>query len=100
MELDEATGGYILSQVAGQQLSEELPRGLFRQIAAVMAGASVVTGGVSAGLLPALVFASPRVTGEVLRALGIAANKIDALLGAFSKVRREIQIPPVVDQGK
>lgn len=93
MELDEATGGYILSSVAGQQLSEELPRGLFRQIAAGIAGASVITGGVSAGLLPALVFASPRVTGEVLRALGIATGKVDSLLNAFSKVRGELKIP-------
>jgi hypothetical protein len=92
-ELDQATGGYILSAVAGQQLSEELPRGIFRQIAAGMAGVSVATGGVSAGLLPALVFASPRVTGEVLRALGIAAGKVDGLLGAFSKVKAELKIP-------
>lgn len=95
MELDDATGGYILSSVAGQQLSEELPRGIFRQIAAGMAGVSVATGGISAGLLPALVFASPRVTGEVLRALGIAAGKVDTLLGAFSKVRSEIKIPSI-----
>lgn len=95
MELDEATGGYILSAVAGQQLSEELPRGLFRQIAAGMAGVSVATGGLSAGLLPALVFASPRVTGEVLRALGIATNKIDTLLKAFGKVQKELKVPTV-----
>jgi hypothetical protein len=95
MELDEATGGYILSAVAGQQLSEELPRGLFRQIAAGAAGVSVATGGLSAGILPALVFASPRVTGEVLRALGIATGKIDALLGAFSKVRKDLKVESV-----
>lgn len=95
MELDEATGGYILSAVAGQQLSEELPRGIFRQIAAGMAGASVVTGGVTAPLLGSLVLASPRVTGEVLRALGIATGKIDALLNAFSKVKTDLKVPSI-----
>lgn len=93
MELDEATDGFILSSVAGQQLSEELPRGLFRQIAAGIAGASVVTGGLSAGLLPALIFASPRATGEVLRALGIATSKIDPLIKAFTKVRETLNTP-------
>ncbi len=98
MELDEATDGYILSSVAGQQLSEQLPRGLFRQVAAGIAGASVLTGGISAGIIPALFFASPRVTGEVLRALGIAQGKVDALVGAFSKVKQtlnsEVKTPP------
>lgn len=92
VELDEATDGFILSSVAGQQLSEELPRGLFRQIAAGIAGASVVTGGLSAGLLPALFFASPRVTGEVLRAMGIATGKVDALIRAMGKVKNNLKI--------
>lgn len=96
-QLDDMTDGYILSAVAGQQLSEELPRGIFRQIAAGMVGSGVITGGVSTSILPALVFASPRVTGEVLRAAGVAAGKIDDLVGAFKKAREEIETIPKVD---
>lgn len=91
-ELDDATGGYILSAVSGQQLSEELPRGIFRQIAAGVAAGGALTGGVSASILPALVFASPRVTGEVLRALGIAAGKVDEVARAFDRIRADMGI--------
>lgn len=96
-DLDEATGGYLLSSVAGQQLSEELPRGLFRQIAAGIAGSGVVFGTVSPAIISALVFASPRVTGEVVRALGITARKADELIAAFDKVRGMLKIAPAVD---
>lgn len=92
-ELDEATDGYILSGVAGQQLSEELPRGLFRQIVAGGAVFNAFSGGLGTLLTPAILFASPRATGEVLRALGIGAGKIDALLAALNKVRTQMNMP-------
>lgn len=83
-ELDEMTGGAVLSGIAGQQLSEVLPRGIFRQIAAGVAGGAVLTGGISSSLIPALVFASPRVSGEVVRALGLGAAKTDIILESLS----------------
>lgn len=86
-QLDQATGGAILSSISGQQLSEVLPRGIFRQIAAAMAAGSAVTGGISSSWLPSLVLASPRVTGEVVRALGLGAAKVDAILDAIGTVR-------------
>jgi hypothetical protein len=98
-ELDDATGGYIMSSVAGQQLSEELPRGIFKQIAAGVAAGSALSGGISATFLPALVFASPRVTGEVLRALGVAQGKVDELVSAFSKVKSDLDAVPVKNPG-
>lgn len=91
MELDEVTGGYVLSSVAGQQLSEALPRGLSRYMVGIFAGTALGTGGAS--LLPALVFASPRVVGEVLRAAGIAQGKVDKLINAFTKAKKEIGLP-------
>lgn len=91
-ELDQATGGYILSSVAGQQLSEELPRGLFRQIAAGIAGAGIATGSVGTGIVPALLFASPRAAGEVLRALGIGARKVDEMLKALTGVKAQLNL--------
>lgn len=87
-ELDERTGGALLSAIAGQQLSEELPRGIFRQIAAGMAGGAVLTGGLSTSILPALVFASPRVTGEVVRALGLSAVKANKMLEGINAARK------------
>jgi hypothetical protein len=86
-ELDVATDGAILSQISGQQLSELMPRGIFRQIAAGIAGGAVVTGGASAGLIPALVFASPRVTGEFVRALGIGTQKANLLIKSVEQAR-------------
>lgn len=89
-ELDDATDGAILSTIAGQQLSEALPRGIFRQIAAGLGGISIVTGGLSPQLIPALVFASPRVAGEFVRALGIGANKASKVLEAISTARNTL----------
>lgn len=86
-ELDQMTDGSILSGVAGQQLSEAMPRGIFRQISAGIAGGALLTGGVSAGLLPALVLASPRVTGEFVRALGIGSRKADIAIEAIEETR-------------
>lgn len=86
-ELDEITGGSTLSGVAGQQLSEALPRGIFRQIAAGIAGGAALTGGVSTSLIPALVFASPRVVGETVRAMGIGTAKADAIISAVADAR-------------
>lgn len=89
-ELDEATGGYILADISGQQLSEALPRGLFRQIAAGVAGAGIVTGGITPGIIPALVFASPKVAGEVIRSLGIGAKKADTIIKAIADARKVV----------
>lgn len=86
-ELDQATDGAILSTIAGQQLSEALPRGLFRQIAAGIAGAGIVSGGISTSMIPALVFASPRVTGEFVRALGLTTKQAELIIGAIGDAR-------------
>lgn len=86
-EIDALTEGSTLSGVAGQQLSEALPRGIFRQIAAGIAGGAAVTGGISTSILPALVLASPRVVGEVVRSLGIGTAKSDAIITAIGDAR-------------
>lgn len=86
-ELDQLTDGAILSTISGQQLSETLPRGIFRQIAAGMAGGAVITGGLSPQLLPALVFASPRVTGEFVRSLGLSAAKTEIMIESIGDAR-------------
>ncbi len=86
-ELDHATDGAILSSIAGQQLSETLPRGIFRQIAAGIAGGAALTGGMTQSLIPALVFASPRVTGEFVRTLGLTAQKASSVIGAIDQAR-------------
>lgn len=86
-ELDSATDGAILSQISGQQLSEAMPRGIFRQISAGIAGGAAVTGGLNPALLPGLLFASPRVVGEFARSLGIGARKSQLIIGAINDAR-------------
>lgn len=86
-ELDEATDGSLLADISGQQLSEILPRGIFRQISAGIAGGAAVTGTISPALLPSLVLASPRIVGEFARSLGIGAAKTDALVEAIKQAR-------------
>lgn len=84
-ELNEITGGTLIPKIAGQQLSEILPRGIARTLGTVGAGAGVV-GGV--GILPMLKLAavsSPRVVGELLNALGIVGNKANIVKNAILK---------------
>lgn len=83
-ELDNATDGAILSTISGQQLSEVMPRGIIRAFAASLAGFGAVTGNFT--LVP-LVMASPRVTGEFIRALGLGAQKTDLLIKTLSEIR-------------
>lgn len=98
-ELDNATDGAILANIAGQQLSETLPRGLIRQISAGLAFGSIVTGGsLPATILPMLLFASPRVTGEVILALGLGAQKTKIITNTINNLRKalpeEFLVPP------
>ena len=86
-ELDEVTDGAILSGIAGQQLNEFLPRGIFRQIAAGIAGGAAITGTVSPALIPALVLASPRIVGEFVRSLGIGAAKADIIIESIKEAQ-------------
>lgn len=92
-QLDEATDGAILSQVAGQQLSEALPRGIIRQILAPIAAFSAVTTGTifSPQTLIALLGLSPRVAGEFAKTLGITGRKLQGFLDGLEKTRRIIR---------
>lgn len=79
-ELDKASGGYLSSKIAGQQLSEALPRGIARQIEGFGAGGLLLSG---SGILPILQIAavsSPRVVGEIVRALGLSKGVFTRLM--------------------
>lgn len=93
-ELDKVSGNYLSARIAGQQLSEVLPRGLMRQVA-VGGGIAAVPFGV--GFLPLLSAAfitSPRIAGELLGALGIPAKFIDDVLVALQKAFNAGMVSP------
>lgn len=84
-ELNDITGGTLIPKIAGQQLSEILPRGLARTLGTVGAGAGLVSG---AGIVPMLKLAlvsSPRAVGEILNVLGIVGNKANIVKNALLK---------------
>ena len=87
-ELDEVSGNYISSQIAGQQMSELLPRGLMRSIGVIGAGAGILTGVGIIPLLKAALFTSPRLVGEILSALGYATKNIDDVIKAIGAIGR------------
>lgn len=89
-ELDEITDGAILADIAGQQLSEILPRGLFKQIGAGLVAGGIATGGLSTAFLTPIIFASPRVAGEVVRALGLGTKKTKAIIDAIDSARKTL----------
>lgn len=78
-ELDAVSGKDLSTQIAGQQMSEILPRGLMRQIGTAGAIGGAATG-FAVPLLKAALFFSPRVVGEILTVLGYSAGKIDRLM--------------------
>lgn len=86
-ELDAATDGALLSQIAGQQLSEALPRGLVGTYLAPVLGTTVATGVVTPAVLPGLLLASPRAVGEFARGLGLSAAKADQFIDAVAEAK-------------
>lgn len=91
-ELDEATGGTLLAEIAGQQLSEVMPRGIIRAFGASLVGAGVATGSLAVGatFLPTLVMASPRAVGEFVRVLGLSAQKTKVFMDAIKNARKTL----------
>ena len=82
-ELNAISGGTLIPTIAGQQMSEILPRGIARQIEGFGALGSILAG-FGAPLLKMALFASPRVVGEFVNAIGIGAqagNKLLDILG-------------------
>lgn len=88
-ELNAVSGGKLIPQITGQQLSEILPRGLVRPLAGTAAGAGLLSG---VGILPvlqAILVTSPRLVGEVINALGFTARQVDKV----KKIIQPILIP-------
>lgn len=79
-ELDALTKGTLTAKVAGQQMSELMPRGLSRIVTPAL-GVGGAFGGVGiVPLLQAALFTSPRIVGEILSALGYGASKIKQIM--------------------
>lgn len=79
-ELDEVAGTKLSAKIAGQQLSEKLPRGLMGTVTS-----TGVIGGAFAGmsiplLLTAAITTSPRIVGEIIRGLGYTARQTDKIV--------------------
>lgn len=71
--LDNAGSGTLTSKIAGQQLSEVLPRGLARQIEGFGAAGAILQGAFIP-LLKVAPFASPRAVGAMLDLLGTSGR--------------------------
>lgn len=91
-ELDKASGGYLSSKIAGQQLNPILPRGL-SGVAAGLGGAGSVIFGSFIPLLKALAVTSPRLIGELTNALGISARKGKVLTDFLTKNGSKFNAP-------
>lgn len=91
-ELDKISGGTLSAQVAGQQLSEKLPRGLAKIGLAGAGGIGLATGGLGVvALLKLAAVSSPRLIGEFANALGVSARYFGKFLEAIGvKAGKEI----------
>lgn len=109
-ELDDIADGSLIGSVAGQQLSEIMPRGIIRAFAASLGGAGFVLGGAagaSSALVP-LIIASPRVVGEVVNALGLSARKTRIIIDSFKEAQDYVKkvfpdfpipVPSAIEEG-
>lgn len=80
-QLDEAGGSTLLPRVAGQQLSELMPRGLMRQGVTGLVGGGAIFGGIPwAGALAALAVTSPKLVGTIIGALGVSKGVAQRIL--------------------
>lgn len=81
-ELDRASGGQLSSKIAGQQMSELLPRGIMRPLAGGSALAAAI-GGYWVPLLKFAALASPKFVGEMTRVIGLTDTQITKVLDAI-----------------
>lgn len=83
-ELDDVTGGKLLSKIAGQQLSPLLPRGLSGKVEQLGALHTALTG---TGLLPLMgsfLVSSPKLIGQLLRAAGLSTRAAESVMSVFT----------------
>lgn len=92
-KLQEYGGDNITAQIAGQTMSEVMPRGLMRQ---AVAGTAAISVGTIMSALPFLATASPRIVGEFLNFLGNLSRTTGKVEGA----RNAIQAGRIVQQAK
>lgn len=84
-QLNEITGGKLLPKIAGQQLSELLPRGLSRIVTTGGTGIGLATGVGIISMLKVALLTSPRLVGEILNILGIVGKNVDIVKNALIK---------------
>lgn len=83
--LNDITGGTLIPKIAGQQLSELLPRGLSRVVTTGGTGIGLATGAGILSMLKVALFTSPRLVGELLNILGFAGQKAELIKQALLK---------------
>jgi len=94
VELDDLTGGSLLSNIAGQQLSETISRGIVGSLAPIFLGGSVVgasaAGAISPVFLISLLTLSPRFIGEAINALRLPLRAKTKLKQAIINMKNAI----------
>ncbi len=84
-ELDAATGGTLKESIAGQAMSRLAPRGLAKYADIGVAGTALAHG---AGIMPILGLAlttSPRIVGEIIKALGLGTKATKVVMSYLNK---------------
>lgn len=90
-ELESITGQEITPQIAGAALESWLPRGLVsRLVASGGIGGAIFTPKLIIALASLLPTFSPRVVGEIVRAMGISASKVDDVTNAIMRIREKV----------
>lgn len=98
--LEGVSNGQLLPKIAGQQMSEWLPRGIMRPLG----GGIAVAGAASGFILPLLkfaAFASPRMVGESLKTLGFSKSEMERFIQAIGGIETLMRgVSPAVQSAR
>lgn len=91
----------IVAQVAGVAMNQWIPRGALGKVAAGGAGIGLTVSGVGALMSMALALgvSSPRLIGEILRAIGVPAKQIPRMLELYADLARK-GVPRIISQAQ
>ena len=79
-QLEDVGGEKFIAELAGQQFSSAMPRGINQAVLPAMAATAVATGGGSIpGAIGTLAMGSPRIVGEGANLTGYIMGKLDKL---------------------
>lgn len=89
----EKTDPALMNKIAGTNLNSWMPKGIVGKGADVAAIMSTLAHAFNPQMIPFILSTSPRIMGEFVRGLGMAADKTTKVLDAINNIPESIKVP-------